>query len=91
MSDILIKPRHKEARAVRFDGNFNNEALKNILEDNELTIEPMPNQLAAGFILDRDGFCTTGLFNGEFLVSYGPFWDVMSAEDFHAHFEFEIE
>ena len=80
--------------AVRFDGVLS-DGLKDLLDDLDLAfVDDLEGTDEAGtrcFIDGNSPEDTVAIFPGYYFIQYGPFWDVLSAEEFHADFTIDIQ
>lgn len=93
--DILtIEARDTSRSAVHFKGELT-DGLRELLDDHGLVfvddLEDTPEAGTRCFIDGDTAEDTMAIFPDYYFVSYGPYWEVLSSEEFHEDFEVELE
>jgi len=87
---LTITATQQDSRAVLFTGELTDD-LQMLLDNMDLTfvddLEGTPEAGTRCFIDGDEEEETAAIFPGYYFVVHGPFWDVMTAEDFNLEFK----
>lgn len=87
---LTITATQQDSRAVLFTGELTDD-LQVLLDSMDLTfVDDLAGTPEAGtrcFIDGDESEVTSAIFPGYYFVVHGPFWDVMTAEDFNLEFK----